>query len=323
MPPSPSYAPSQSASSAWECQKCNVSNTTKRCSSCHAWKDGVTPLMASRLAKKKKKNNDAVLRLRRRLPVDENANPNYPSPSSPYRNHVDKKQFIAPNQSSSRNVSLSPSSFCPPSPLESHPPTQPSVLPLLSSLHPPLPVSLPPPMPLVECRGVYNGNFGQALILAGKSFLHTGHEILRMARNADGGLKEFLASVLSKSRSICLPYCGVILHQAQNSEEGYIFRAETCDGGCPMIGGRLQSCPTCLSRKSSTLANIRKLSNKSVMERAKECTTIKTISMNPELSAIEIKTLRAQVKRLERQVAERVLACDMQEVPDAATGEQI
>ncbi|KAL7438861.1 hypothetical protein ACHAXH_004972 [Discostella pseudostelligera] len=65
MPPSPS----QSTSSAWECHKCNVSNTTKRCSSCHAWKDGVTPLMASRLAKKKKKNN--------------NNNNNAPTPSLP------------------------------------------------------------------------------------------------------------------------------------------------------------------------------------------------------------------------------------------------
>ena len=49
--------------SSWQCRRCNHSNdmNRKRCLSCQAWKDGITPmLLAKQLHQTRKKKNNAA-----------------------------------------------------------------------------------------------------------------------------------------------------------------------------------------------------------------------------------------------------------------------
>jgi len=85
-----------------------------------------------------------------------------------------------------------------------------------------------------ECRDIFNVFFGQALTFAARSMQHTVNQLQQWAKEPELGVKSFTSSILSTSRSICLPYQyqGMVLDRTNNSCEGFIFRAESFSGIC-------------------------------------------------------------------------------------------
>ena len=108
---------------------------------------------------------------------------------------------------------------------------------VLHPLPPPLPPSLqstssithPPPL---QCRGVYGGFFGPALIFAAKSMEHTANQLRQWASESDLGVKSFAELILTTLQSICVPYQGVLLDRMSNPWVGFVFRAKSCSGNC-------------------------------------------------------------------------------------------
>jgi hypothetical protein len=184
--------------STWLCHQCSHSNDSSRnkkcCSSCRAWRDGIAPLSAKgsgtlmsgaaasdvRLVG----NNDTTCRY-------ENGPPNNASPC--------KDGSLT--KSRSRTKRISPSQglggvLCP-----STPPSPPALCPMRR-------ITASPPS---ECRGIYNGFFGQSLTFAARLMQHTVNQLQQWAKEPDLGVKRFASSILSTSRSICLPYQGMVL----------------------------------------------------------------------------------------------------------------
>ena len=85
--------------------------------------------------------------------------------------------------------------------------------------------------PPSECRGIYHvGFFGPVLTFAAKSMEHTANQLRQCAYEPDLGVKSFANSILSTSRSICIPYQGVLLDRTSNPREGFVFRVKSWDG---------------------------------------------------------------------------------------------
>jgi hypothetical protein len=136
--------------------------------------------------------------------------------------------------------------------------------------------------PPSECRGISNGFFGQALTFAARSMQHTVNQLQQWAKEPNLGVKSFASSILSTSRSICLLYQGMVLDRMSNSCEGFVFRAESCDGICS--GQRFNSglrCSFCVSQKKWGSEKIRQLFKPSNGCAGKQA-RIQKISMNPE-----------------------------------------
>jgi hypothetical protein len=102
------------------------------------------------------------------------------------------------------------------------------------ALHPLPPPSPPPllmrsitPPPPSQCRGVSEGFFGPALIFAAKSMEHTANQLRQWAMEPDIRVKSFAKSMLSTSRSIFMPYHGLLLDRVRNLREGFVFCAES------------------------------------------------------------------------------------------------
>ena len=197
---------------------------------------------------------------------------------------------------------------------------------------PPLPPALRPmrqitASPLSECRGISSGFFGQALTFAARSMQHTVNQLQQWAKEPDLGVKSFATSILSTSRSICLPYQGMVLDRMSNSREGFVFRAESCSGICS--GQRFNSglrCSFCDSQKKWGSEKIRqpiKPSTGCVGKRA----TIQKISMNPAMASMEISKIREENRRLRRELARTVLHEAIEKdgavLSDGAAGNQI
>jgi hypothetical protein len=89
-------------------------------------------------------------------------------------------------------------------------------------LHPPpLPLkhSITPP-PMLQCKGIYTGFLGSTLTFAAKSMQHTANQLQQWAKVPNFGVNSFTCSLLLASRSICLPYQGVVLNRMCNLNEG-------------------------------------------------------------------------------------------------------
>jgi hypothetical protein len=86
--------------------------------------------------------------------------------------------------------------------------------------------------PPLECRGISNGFFGQALTFAARSMQHTANKLQQWVKEPNLGVKSFANSILLTSWNICLPYQGMVLDRTSNSCEGFVFRAESCSGIC-------------------------------------------------------------------------------------------
>jgi hypothetical protein len=112
----------------------------------------------------------------------------------------------------------------------------------------------------LECRGISNGFFGQALKFAARSMQHTVNPLQQWAKEPNFGVKSFASSLLLTSRSICLPYQGMVLDRTGNFCKGFVFCSESrsgiCSGQCFNSGLR---CSFCVSQKKWGSEKIRKL----------------------------------------------------------------
>ena len=97
------------------------------------------------------------------------------------------------------------------------------------------------------CNGVYNGNFGPALNLAGKMMLRTGQQLIKMAMEPDLGIASFAALSLAKSHGMFLPYYGMAMKRSENAKDGFTFFSNECT--CVAKPGRYQNCPACSTNK--------------------------------------------------------------------------
>ena len=194
----------------WQCQRCGCTNNNaknkRRCFSCRAWRDGKAPSSAAGIVIANAHGGGGTS-----FCPDENDAPNIESPckvGSPKKRRGKRK-------SPSRGLGIM----------------------VLNPLPPPSPPSLQPtcritPPPPLQCRGVSEGFFGPALIFAAKSMEHTANQLRQWAMEPDLGVKSFAKSMLSTSRSICMPYHVLLLDRARNLREGFVFRAESCSGNC-------------------------------------------------------------------------------------------
>ncbi len=156
---------------------------------------------------------------------------------------------------------------------------------------------------------------------------HTVNQLQQWAKEPDLGVKSFASSILLTSRSICLPYQGMVLDRMSDSREGFVFRAESCGGICS--GQRFNSglgCSFCVSQKKWGSEKIRQS-----FEPSNGCAgkwaTIQKISMNPELVAIEICKIRKENRwlrhELSRTVLQEAIDKDGAVLSDGALGDQI
>jgi hypothetical protein len=114
---------------------------------------------------------------------------------------------------------------------------------------------------------------------------HTVNQLQQWAKEPDLGVKSFASSILLTSRSIYLPYQGMVLDRTSNSREGFVFRAESCSGICS--GQRFNSglqCSFCDLQKKCGPKKIRQSIKPSTGCVGKR-TTIQKIS-NPAMVAM-------------------------------------
>ena len=311
----------------------------KRCLSCQAWKDGITPmLLAKQLHQTRKKKNNAANFVNHPSidgsSSDKNTHPNVASTCI----GTSKDEMTSPSKGRNKKWRVSLSSppslpLLPPSP-QSHQLQPSSLSPLLS------PRSSPPPSlhqpsspPLLEeecceivvnkCRGVNEGFFRQMLPVF--EFLrHTANEVLNWIQHPDRGREAFMNSKFATSKALCLPYYGSIMERVQNPERGFIFRRQECIEACD---GKHHCCSACLSKRSNSRKEIKRLA-KPLAECPGKRATIHSISNNPTWAAAEIRTLRETKRWLERQLAiDRLLMKELavrgRVVPNSESGEQI
>jgi hypothetical protein len=186
---------------SWLCHQCshsNDSNTNKKCCFlCQALRDGLAPLSAkggtstsgAAASNTGLVNNDASCH-------DKNGPPNNASPcrgGSPTKRGTKRK-------SPSRKLG---GVLCPSSAL----PSPPALCPMCRITA----------SPSLECRGISNGFFGQALTFAARLMQHTVNQLQQWAKEPNLGAKSFSSSILLTSWSICLPYQGMVLDRTSNS----------------------------------------------------------------------------------------------------------
>jgi hypothetical protein len=276
--------------SSWPCHRCSHSNDSsrnkKRCSSCRAWRDGLAPLSAkgggTSTSGAAASASDAGLVGDDATCHDENGPPNNASPrrdGSPTKRGGKRK---SPPRGLGGMV------------LHPLPPPMPPALRSTRSITP-----LAPPS---ECLGIYRvGFFGPALTFAAKSMEHTANQLRQWAKEPDLGVKSFADSILSKSRSICIPYQGVLLDRTSNPGEGFVFRAESCSGNC----SNGKRCSHCASKIN--VGNKVRESVQAIVECAGKQASITKISSNPVLAAMEIRMAREEIRRLRCELARVVL----------------
>ena len=174
-------------------------------------------------------------------------------------------------------------------------------------------------MHTLQCSGVYESSFGPAFTFAAKSLQYTADQLRRWAREPDFGLKSFAGSILSTSRSPCLPYQGVILDRAHNSCDGFVFRAVS------NTTEKRKHCEHCASNINVARKVCRSIDP--IVEPAGKQASIQKISRNPDLAELEIRQIRDENRNLRRQLA-RVILMDAMEKDgavfhDGAEGDRI
>jgi hypothetical protein len=130
------------------------------------------------------------------------------------------------------------------------------------------------------------------LTFAAKSMEHTANQLQQWAKEPDLGVKSFANSILLTSRSICIPYQGVLLDRMSNPREGFVFRAKSCSGNF----SNRKRCSHCASKIN--VANKVRESFESIdkcaWKQGKQA-TVTNISRNPVLAATEICMAREEI----------------------------
>ena len=115
------------------------------------------------------------------------------------------------------------------------------------------------------------------------------------AREPDLRVKSFTNSILSTSRSICLPFQGVLLDRTSNPHEGFVFRAEFCSRN--HSSGK--HCSHCASKTNVLFRKIIQSVEPIVIVQCdgKQATAF-SISRNPDMATREIRAIREEIRRL-------------------------
>ncbi len=175
----------------------------------------------------------------------------------------------------------------------------------------------------MQCSGVYGGYFGPAFTFAAKLLQYTADQLKQWAREPDFGVKSFAGSTLSMSRSICLPYQGVILDRAHNPCDGFVFHAVSCTGYCS--NEKRKHCTHCAS-KINVATKVRQSIVPIVQPAGKQATILK-ISRNPDLAELEIRKIRDESRNLCSWLARVVLMEAMEKdravLPGGVEGDRI
>ena len=151
---------------------------------------------------------------------------------------------------------------------------------------------------------------------------HTANQLQQWVREPNLGVKSFAKSLLSLSRSICLPYQGVLLGSSSNPQEGLVLCAESCSRYC----SNRKCCCHCQSLcfKNQCVYKVRE-SIEPIVECARKRATITKISRNPALVGMEIRALQDdENRRLRHQLARVILFGAIEKdgaiLPDDAMG---
>jgi hypothetical protein len=219
---------SATSSLSWKCQRCNHANNStknkKRCSSCRGWRDKITPLSACARCNVL---NKAGVDVSGNAPGSVDIFEGFRENDSPNTNNASCcKAGMTSSQERSGEKRKSHSQGN--NGVARRPPLSPILPPALQPTH----QTITPNLPSLQCSGVYGGYFGPAFTIAAKSLKYTADQLKQWAREPDLGVKSFAGSILSMSRSICLPYQGVILDRAHNPCNGFVFRAISCTRNC-------------------------------------------------------------------------------------------
>ena len=118
--------------------------------------------------------------------------------------------------------------------------------------------------------------------------MHTARQLGEMLSDNDVGVKRFSESALALARDICLPYRAMLVERADDPSNGFVFRSQTCSGGC----GSGTRCSYCASRTMPDVDG----------RVGKRGATIQHTN-NPTLAANEILVLRKENRELRSQLA--------------------
>ena len=127
---------------------------------------------------------------------------------------------------------------------------------------------------------------------------HTANQLWQWAKEPDLGVKSFANSILSTSRSICIPYQGVLLDRMSNPREGFVFRAKSCSGNC----SNGKQCSHCAS-KTNVGNKVRDSVESSIVDCAEKQASTTKISSNPVLVAMKICMAQEEIKGLHCELA--------------------
>ncbi len=182
--------------------------------------------------------------------------------------------------------------------------------------------TITPKLPPLQCSGVYGGYFGPAFTFAAKLLQYTADQLKQWAREPDLGVKSFDGSI-SMSRSICLPYQGVIIDRAHNPCNRFFFYAVSCTGNCS--NEKRKHCTHC-ALKINVATKVCQSIVPIAQPAGKQATILK-ISRNPDLAELEIRKIRDENRNLCRQLACVVLMEAMEKdravLPDGVKGDRI
>ena len=154
--------------------------------------------------------------------------------------------------------------------------------------------------------------------------LHTGRELLKWSAEADAGVKSFSSSILSSSRSLLLPYYGMLVERAMTAANGFVFSAADC--ATQMIktcaANEAPRCDACAGKQKKGKVYIAK-QHKPRVELADRKTNIRYIAGNPELAEMEIRFLRGYIDKLKRENAKKVFVSDLEKIGIKLKGKRL
>ena len=145
------------------------------------------------------------------------------------------------------------------------------------------------------------------------------------AKEPDLGVKSFANSIFLTSRSICIPYQGVLLYRASYPRDGFVFRAESCSGNCSN-GTWCSHCASKINVCNKVRESVQAIVECAGKQAGKQA-MITNISSNPVLAAMEIRMAREMIRSLHCELACVVLFDAMEKdgaiFPEGTEGDQI
>lgn len=166
----------------------------------------------------------------------------------------------------------------------------------------------------IPCIGLNSGSSGTVLSFVAHSMLNTAHKLLDWARDTDGGLNKFASSALATSTHLLLPLRGMVVSRAKDALKGFVISSVKCTLKTLMGGNNSKSerCDCCLANKKKCQEIIRS-KHSPTTQLPNRKSRIDYIAQNPQKAELEIRHLRAELKRLNAQLARDVMNQHLEE----------